>query len=127
MQINNQTPNQNFGMAIHSNLNVNNVLKARIKSAAALEKLNKIAERQAQNDKVDITLFLNPDGRSLSANVYDASGKAGTFFKSYTENPLISLFKSPVGFINKLSNVADKQADKIRKTDLNYDDVFQKM
>ena len=92
-----------------------------------LECVRQLHYSPKNENSIDITLFVNPDGRSLSANVYDASGKAGTFFKSYTENPLISLFKSPVGFINKLSNVADKQADKIRKTDLNYDDVFQKM
>ena len=40
MKINNYQSNQTFGMAIHSNSNVNKILQSRIKKAKDLEKLN---------------------------------------------------------------------------------------
>ena len=128
MQINNQSSNQNFGMAIYSNANVNKVLKSRIKNAGELEHLHKIINEQAKNDRIDIQLFVQPDGKSLSANVFDARNvNAKSFFKQYSENVFTKLFGGPVGFIEKLAKVADKQAEKDRKSDLNYDDVFNKM
>ena len=45
MKINNYQSNQTFGMAIHSNSNVNKILQSRIKKAKDLEKLNNIIER----------------------------------------------------------------------------------
>ena len=50
MQINNQISNQNFGMAILSDANVNKLLKARIKNAAKLERLNNIFGKESVAD-----------------------------------------------------------------------------
>lgn len=128
MQISNQNSNQNFGMAIHSNANVNKVLKSRIKNATELERLDKIIRQQAENDFVDIQLFVHPDGKSLTANVFDSKNvNANSFFKQYSENAFTKLFGGPVGFVEKLARVANKAADKIRRSDLNYEDVFKNL
>ena len=133
MQVNlhTQTLNkQNFGMAIHSNPNVNKVLKSRIKKAEDLERLNRIIEEQAKNDKVDITLLVMPDGKSLNANVYstDNTNLGEKFFKQYTENAFTKLFQGPVGFIEGVAKKAQKQADRIKKhLELPYDDILDKM
>ena len=60
MQVNLNTQKNNrpnFGMAIHSNEVVNKALKARIKKPSELEKLNRIVNQQAKNDKIDINLI----------------------------------------------------------------------
>lgn len=67
MKINNYQSNQTFGMAIHSNSNVNKILQSRIKKAKDLEKLNNIIEREAKNKLIDITLLADTND-SLSAN-----------------------------------------------------------
>ena len=121
MQINNQISNQNFGMAILSDANVNKLLKARIKNTATLERLNNIDERQAKNDLVDIRLFVHPDGKKLTATT-DARYEKG-LLGHYSENILTKLLYGPVGFIEKLAKIADKEAVKIKKSN----DVFKKM
>lgn len=118
--------NQNFGMAIHSNEAVDKLLMSRIKSKAVLNQLSDIVNTQADNKLVDINLFVNPDGKSLSANVVSNDTK-NFLCKSYSENFFSSLFGGPLGFIKKLSKIAKKEADKLAKADLNYDDVFNKM
>ena len=122
---------QNFGMAIHSNPNVNRVLKSRIKKVEDLERLNRIIGEQAKNEKIDITLLVMPDGKSLNAYVYSVK-KYNTdkyeFFKNYTENIFTKLFKGPVGFIEKLAKIADKQAGRINQIEAErYEDIFNKM
>ena len=128
INLNTETSNsQNFGMAIHSNELVNKALKARIKTTAELDKLNKIIDKQAKNDKVDISLFVMQDGESLSGNVY-ARNTEHNVFKQYTENALTKLFEGPVGFIEKLAKVADKEANKLAKLDnIKNNSVFDKM
>lgn len=121
MQINNQISNQNFGMAILSDANVNKLLKARIKNAAKLERLNNIVDRQSKNDLVDIRLFVHPDGKRLTATT-DARYEKG-LLGHYSENILTKLLYGPVGFIEKLAKIADKEAVKIKKSN----DVFKKM
>ena len=128
MQINNQISNQNFGMAIHSDAGVKKLLKSRIKNAAQLEKLKSIVDRQSKNDLVDIQLFVHPNGKNLTANVFDVKNDEGTFFKHYSENILTKLAHGPIGFIEKLAKIADKEAAKISKINsLNFDDVFKNM
>ena len=122
---------QNFGMAIHSNPNVNRVLKSRIKKVEDLERLNRIIGEQAKNEKIDITLLVMPDGKSLNANVYSVEKynvDKYEFFKRYTENIFTKLFKGPVGFIEKLAKTADKQAGRISQIEAErYEDIFNKM
>lgn len=126
VNFNPQQNRQNFGMAIHSNEVVDKLLMSRIKSKAVLNQLSDIVMTQADNKLVDITLFVQPNGKSLSANVYSNDPK-NSFCKSYTENFFSNLFGGPLGFIEKLSKIAKKEADKLAKADLNFDDVFNKM
>ena len=134
MQVNLNTQKNNrpnFGMAIHSNEVVNKVLKARIKKPSELEKLNRIVNQQAKNDKIDINLMIMPDGKTLSANVYSIDKEDSlsfAFFKNYSENAFTKLFQGPVGFIEKVAKIADKQAAKIRQLEADtYEDIFSKM
>ena len=129
--LNTQTSNQpHFGMAIHSNEVVNKALKARIKKPSELQKLNRIIDQQAKNDKVDITLLTMEDGKTLNANVYSINDEQSGlhFFKQYTENVFTKLLQGPVGFIEKVAKIADKQAAKMSRIEANeYDDIFSKM
>lgn len=130
VNLNCQTPNKpNFGMAIHSSENVNKAIKSRIKTKEQFAKLDKLIDRANKNDKVDIQLFVMPDSKTLTANVYSKNSDSDNyFFKSYTENALTKLFKGPVGFIEKLVNVADKKAKKIEMLDSHtYNDILSKM
>ena len=130
VNLNCQTPNKpNFRMAIHSSENVNKALKSRIKTKEQFAKLDKLIDRANKNDKVDIQLFVMPDSKTLTANVYSKNSDSDNyFFKSYTENALTKLFKGPVGFIEKLVNVADKKAKKIEMLDSHtYNDILSKM
>ena len=129
--LNTRTSNQpNFGMAIHSNEAVNKALKARIKKPSELQKLNRIIDQQAKNDKVDITLLIMQDGKSLNANIYSINDEqlGEHFFKRYTENAFTKLLQGPVGFIEKVAKIADKQAAKMSRIKASeYDDIFSKM
>lgn len=126
VNFNPQQNKQNFGMAIHSNENVNKVLMSKIKSETALKELSDIVKTQALNKLVDINLLVNPGGKSISANVV-SNDKKNYFCKSYSENFLSDLTGGSLGFIKKLAKVADKEAAKLKQTDLNYDDVFKMM
>ncbi len=122
---NNTSPN--FGMALRSSKAVNSVLEARIKKTADIAKLNKIIDAQSKNNKVDIKLFVQPDGKSLSANMYARNTSRYFFFKNYYESVLSRIFRSPVGFINKLAKKADKIASQMEPNGLNIDIVLNKM
>ena len=112
-------PKPQFGMAIHvGDNNVQSVLKSRVKSLKDVEKINDIFKKQKGNSKVDIRLFADKEtGELLSANVYMRTPDAlNDFHKHYSENFFSWLFnRSPVKFIKKLANVADKQESKIIK------------
>lgn len=126
MKISNYQSNQTFGMAIHSNANVNKILQSRIKKVKDLEKLNKIIEQEAKNKSIDITLLADSKN-TLSANIY-STNQQNQFFKSYSENFLTKIIQGPVGFIKKLANIADKQAAKYKEANsLNFDEVFNKL
>ena len=91
-----------------------------------LEKLNNIIEREDKNKLVDITLFADMNN-NLSANIYSTTSQ-NQFFKSYSENFLTKIVQGPVGFIEKLANIADKQAAKYKEANsLNFDEVFNKL
>ena len=102
---------------------------SRIKTKEQFAKLDKLIDRANKNDKVDIQLFVMPDSKTLTANVYSKNSDSDNYFcKSYTENALTKLFKGPVGFIEKLVNVADKKAKKIEMLDSHtYNDILSKM
>ena len=109
-------PKPQFGMAIHySNNSVQRVIKSRIKSLNDIDKLNDILKKQKENLKVDISLFANEKTGKLSADVYTTNYTMSNFYKSYSENFFSTLFRSPVKFIEKLANVANKEEAKILK------------
>ncbi len=110
-------PKTQFGMAIHTNENVQRVLKSRVKSLKDVEKLNDIFKKQKENSKIDIMLFADEKTGKLSANVYLRKPDAqDDFYKRYSEDFLSRLFNSsPVKFIKKLAKVADKEEAKILK------------
>lgn len=127
MKISSYQSNQTFGMAIHSNANVNKILQSRIKKVKDLEKLNKIIEQEAKNKSIDITILANTDNTTLCGNIYSTNANT-KFFKSYSENFLTKIIQGPVGFIEKLANIADKQAAKYKEANsLNFDEVFNKL
>ncbi|MCI1274376.1 MAG: hypothetical protein LKG27_08115 [Clostridiaceae bacterium] len=131
LDINSTSNKPNFGMAIHSNPIVNKAIKARIKNADELQKLQKIIEKQAKNDKVDITLMINPGGKTISANAYQTAPTdyyEHNVFKRFSENTISKMFGGVVGFIGKVANYADKQALKLTSKDnLDVDSVLNKI
>lgn len=129
INLNTQTLNKpNFGMAIHSNDIVNSAIQSRIKNLKELDKLSKIIDQQAKNDKVDINLFVMPDGKSLSANVFSKDTENSYWIRQFSENIFSKLFGGPVEFIERLAKTADKQAAKLKKEDLvKNNEVFKKL
>ena len=126
MQVNNYSGNQSFGMALCSSGVVNKALKSRISKPADLELLSQLIEQASRNDVVDIQLFARDN--KLSANVYTRTlllDEPNYFVKSFSEG----WFQSPVKFIKKLVNYADKEAEKIssRCSSKDLDDVLNKM
>ena len=113
-------PKPQFGMAIHySNNSVQRVIKSRIKSLNDIDKLNDILKKQKENLKVDISLFANEKTGKLSADVYTTNYTMSNFYKSYSENFFNRLFNnSPVKFIEKMANIADKQESKIKNEEI---------
>lgn len=112
-QIKNQ---QNFGMAIYTNNNVNELLKSRIKN---FSKLNKLIEREAHNDKFDVILHVPPNEKSLSAIIVNSDANNGhlpLFCTSISENKFTKLFLGPVGFIKKAADLARKKQMEMIKT-----------
>ena len=105
VNLNNQANKPQFGMAIHSNANVNKLLKAKIKNAAELDKLNKIIEQQNKNDLVDITLL--SDDKYLTANVYPrdiTNEEFQNLGRQFTENGFTRMFGGVVGFLKKAAD-----------------------
>ena len=120
--------NPYFGMAIHSNENVNKLIKSRIKNNTELQKLKQIIDRQADNHLVDITLLT--DGKSLCANVYPTKYLEETqnINKQFNENFITKIFGGTIGFIEKAANYADKAAAKIQQRQgMNIDSILNKM
>lgn len=129
VNLNNQANKPQFGMAIHSNANVNKLLKAKIKNAAELDKLNKIIEQQNKNDLVDITLL--SDDKYLTANVYPrdiTNEEFQNLGRQFTENAFTRMFGGIVGFLKKAADYADKTASQIAKRNaMNIDKILNKM
>ena len=117
-----------FGMAIHSNENVNKLIKSRIKNNRGLQKLEQIIDRQADNHLVDINLLT--DGKSLCANVYPTEyiEETQNLNKQFNENFITKIFGGTVGLIEKAANYADKAAAKIQQRQgMHIDSVLNKM
>lgn len=116
VNLNCNCPKPQFGMAIHTNNRVNEVIKKRINNDInKLHKLEDIFEKASKNKTVDINLMLNPDGNTLSANIYTLNEKAG-FFKQQSENFFTRHFGGGiVGFIEKCSKIADEAEPKVLK------------
>lgn len=116
VNFNPQQNNQNFG-TIHSNEVVNKIIKSRLKNSSQLEKLDQIFHDSRRNKLVDVSLLANPDGRTICANIYSTSHD-GNFFKSRTENFFTQIFGGGiVGFIEKCSKIADKNAEKVSQAE----------
>ena len=73
VNFNPQQNNQQFGMAIHSNEVVNKIIKNRIKTPEQLERLSSIIDKAAENTTLDIHLYVNPDEKTIGANISSAS------------------------------------------------------
>ena len=112
VNLNNQANKPQFSMAIHSNANVNKLLKAKIKNAAELDKLNKIIEQQNKNDLVDITLL--SDDKYLTANVYPrdiTNEEFQNLGRQFTENAFTRMFGGVVGFLKKAADYVTDEVD----------------
>lgn len=119
---------QSFGMAIHSNEVVNSIIKSRIKTLAELEKLNKVIDKAQKNKYVDVTLMANTDEKTIVANIYSKKSVVD-FFKQKKETFFSRVFVGGiVGFIEKCSDIADKAAIKIGKSEeIANSEVFNKL
>lgn len=127
VNFNPQQNNQNFG-AIHSNEVVNKIIKSRIKKPAQLEKLDRVISEANKNTLADVTLMANPDGKTISANIY-STRQGIEFFKQRSENFFSQVFGGGiVGFIEKCSKIADKGAKKIQQSEqIANSEIFNKM
>ena len=101
-------PQQSFGMAIHSTPSVNKIIKSRVKNVKQLKRIEDIFEKAKRNKLVDVSLFPNPDGKTICANIYSTNTKIN-LFKSRSENFITKLFGGDIeGFIRGCSKTADK-------------------
>lgn len=121
-------PQQSFGMAVHSNDAVNKIIQKRIKNSTKLEKLGQIIDNAKNNNVVDVSLFANPDGKTICANIYSLNPNS-EFFKQINENIFTrTLGGGIVGFIDKSTKIAKKAALKILEAEkIANNDIFNKM
>ena len=104
VNFNPQQNNQQFGMAIHSNEVVNKIIKNRIKTPEQLERLSSIIDKAAENTTLDIHLYVNPDEKTIGANISSASDFGTRFHRCLSENWFSRTFGGGiVGFIEKCS------------------------
>ena len=129
VNFNPQQNNQQFGMAIHSNEVVNKIIKNRIKTPEQLERLSSIIDKAAENTTLDIHLYVNPDEKTIGANISSASDFGTRFHRCLSENWFSRTFGGGiVGFIEKCSKIADKNAPKIKQLeDIANSYVFNKI
>lgn len=107
--VNNQT---NFGMAVKVvNENVVKIVKDRVKDPESVKRLVAVIEESKNNNIVDVNLLSN--GRTITANICERGVPRG-YFKHYTENFFTKIFEGPIGFIERMSKIANKQATLIR-------------
>ncbi len=116
VNFNSQNAAQNFGMAIHSSEFVDRIIYNRTTPQKRV-KLEKIIDAAKSNKEIDVKLFKhNKD--SISAAIF-TNGFDG-FVKYKNENLFTKLFYGGiVGFIEKCSKIADKQAQKLKKVQKN--------
>lgn len=113
VSFNPQQNHQQFGMAMHSNEVINRAIGTRVKNIKAADRVTKAFERAKGNDVVDINLMIQPDGKSISANIFSRDGNY--YFSQHSENWFTKLFKGPEGFIEDLVVKAEKAAQKVQK------------
>lgn len=124
VNLNCNSPKPQFGMAIHSNEAVNQIIKKRIKTISQIKDLEKIFENSTKNDLVDVNLLANPDRKSISANIY-ATNKKSNFYKQMSENFFTKHFGGGVvGFIKKCSCIANEAHSKVWK-DIQFADALE--
>lgn len=106
--------NQQFGMSMYSNEAVNKALSNRIKNTNVVERLENAFERAKENNLVDVHLLIQPDGKSISANICSRDD-IKYHFSQHSENWFTKLTKGPVGFIEDLVVKAEKAAQKVQQ------------
>jgi hypothetical protein len=110
--------NKNFKMAMKIHQNAGDVIKNRLKTAKELKQLNELIDKASQNKFIDIQLF--GDKNVLSANIHSKelyNRNNARFFqlRSKEENFIDLLLKSPIRFIKRVVEFADKEAKKLEK------------
>ena len=110
--------NKNFKMAMKIHKNAGDVIKNRLKTAKELKQLNELIDKASQNNFIDIKLF--GDKNVLRANIHSKNLYAIDnirFFRlrNKKENFIDLLLKSPIRFIKRVVEFADKEAKKLEK------------
>lgn len=113
VNLNCNSPKPQFGMSMNSNEVVNKALSKRIKDVRDANRLAKAFEKAKENDLVDINLMIQPDGKSLSANIFSPS--SNYYFSQHSENWFTKLTKGPIGFVEDMVIKAEKAAQKVQK------------
>ena len=111
--------NKNFKMAMKIHKTAGDVIKNRLKTAKELKQLNELIDKASQNKFIDIQL-LGDDKNVLSANIhskelYDRNNVRFFQLRSKEENFIDLLLKSPIRFIKRVVEFADKEAKKLEK------------
>ena len=116
VNLNCNSPKPQFGMAIHSNEEVNKAIARRVKNMKAAERIENAFARAKKNDLVDITLGVLSDGESIGANIFTRDlGNETSYFSQHRENAFTKLTKGVVGFIEGLVVRAETVAQKVKK------------
>ena len=106
-------------MAMKIHKTAGEVIKNRLKTAKELKQLNELIDKASQNKFIDIQL-LGDDKNVLSANIhskelYDRNNARFFQLWSKEENFIDLLLKSPIRFIKRVVEFADKEAKKLEK------------
>lgn len=112
-KINNHST-QNFG-SLHLNDNVGRIIRSRINNDLKKgEMLDKLIEKADKNKKVNIDLMVNPDGKTLSAELHTTSDTI-KYFETKKESFFSRHFQGGiVEFLNRCVNKTEIDAEKIR-------------
>ena len=110
--------NQNFKMAMKIHENAGDVIKKRLKTAKELKQLNELIDKASQNKFIDIQLFGDKNvlhANIHSKNLYDIDNIRFFRLRNKKENFIDLLLKSPIRFIKRVVEFADKEAKKLEK------------
>ena len=95
------------------------VIKKRLKTAKELKQLNELIDKASQNKFIDIQLY--GDNKNVlqanihSKNLYDIDNIRFFRLRNKKENFIDLLLKSPIRFIKRVVEFADKEAKKLEK------------